>query len=85
MSMRTALSAVVAAVIAAVAFADVEVVRDGRPKMCVVLPADAPEYQKYAAAEFARWTETVTGAKIPVGESAAEGLTPLEWRAQQGK
>ena len=79
MSMRTALSAVVAAVIAAVAFADVEVVRDGRPKMCVVLPADAPEYQKYAAAEFARWTETVTGAKIPVGESAAEGLTPLRF------
>ena len=57
----------------------VDLVAGGAPKACIVLADDAPKYQKYAADEFVRWTKELTGAEIPVGPAARDGLTPISF------
>jgi len=60
--------------------AAVALVSGGKPQACFVVPADAPHSQKFVAAEFARWTKELTGAELPVGETAAPGLTPISFK-----
>ena len=60
--------------------AAVALVSGGQPKACFVVPADAPHSQRFVADEFVRWTKELTGAELPVCETATPGLTPVSFR-----
>ena len=63
----------------------VALVDGGAPKACLVVSADAPRYETHLAAEVVRWTKELTGAELPVGASAADGLTPVTFRLTDDK
>ena len=78
--MKSAVLVLAAVVAGSVSGAGVEIVAGGAPKACLVVPADAPRYETHLAAEVVRWTKELTGAELPVGASAADGLTPIAFR-----
>jgi hypothetical protein len=47
--------------------------RDGQSQFKILVPADAPEPEAFAAAELARYIEALSGASIPVVHEAGEG------------
>ena len=55
----------------------VSVVERGVAKSAIVLPSDAPKCCVMAANEFVRWTEELTGAKIPVVPELPSGHLPI--------
>lgn len=65
------------ALAALVLAAAIPLVDGGRPKACVVLSDQAPEYLRFAACELTNYVARTSGAVLPTGPEAVPGLVPV--------
>jgi hypothetical protein len=60
--------------LAATCAADMDLVREGAPRACIIVPADADEMVTLAADELALYVEKMSGAVLPVEQEPPPGV-----------